>query len=62
MNDDVVLGEAGVFDGLWREEALGDLTLFLLGVAGELQHLHAVAQRLGHRVEHVGRADEHRHS
>ena len=38
---------------------LGDLDLLLLGVAGELQHFHAVAQRLRNRVQHVGRADEH---
>ena len=36
-----------------------DLDLLLLGVAGELQHFHAVAQRLRDRVQHVGRADEH---
>ena len=59
LNDDVVGGEAGAFDRLRREEALGDLDLLLLGVAGELQHFHAVAQRLRNRVQHVGRADEH---
>ncbi len=42
-----------------HEEALGDLGLLDLRVAGQLQHLHAVAQRLGHRVQDVGRADEH---
>ena len=41
------------------EELLGDLDLLLLGVAGELEHFHAVAQRLRNRVQHVGRADEH---
>ena len=41
------------------EELLGDLDLLLLGVARELQHFHAVAQRLRDRVQHVGRADEH---
>ena len=45
--------------GLLQQEALGDLDLLQLGVAGQLQHLHPVAQRLGHRVEHVRRADEH---
>ncbi len=58
-NDHVVVGQAGALDGLGREEALGDLDLLLLGVAGELQDFHAVAERLGHRVQHVGRADEH---
>ena len=38
---------------------LRDLDLLELGVAGELQHFHAVAQRLRNRVEHVRRADEH---
>ena len=47
------------FDRLRREELLGDLDLLLLGVAGELEHFHAVAQRLRDRVQHVGRADEH---
>ncbi len=46
-------------DRLRHEEALGDLDLLLLGVAGELQHFHAVAQRLRDGVQHVGRADEH---
>jgi hypothetical protein len=36
-----------------------DLDLLELGVAGELEHFHAVAQRLRNRVQHVGRADEH---
>ena len=47
------------FDGLGREEPPGDLDLLLLGVAGELEHFHAVAERLRDRVQHVGRADEH---
>src|SRR5436190_165462 len=56
---DVVLGEARAFDRLRREELPGDLDLLELGVAGELEHFHAVAQRLRNRVQHVGRADEH---
>ena len=44
---------------LRREEPAGDLDLLELGVAGNLQDLHAVAQRLRNRVQHVGRADEH---
>ena len=31
----------------------GDLDLFLLGIAGELEHLHAVAQRRRDRIEQV---------
>jgi hypothetical protein len=39
---------------------LGDLELLLLGVAGETEHLHAVAKRRRHRVEDVrGRDEEH---
>ena len=38
--------------------AFGDLELFFLGVAGQLDHLHAIAQRAGHGVEHVGGGDE----
>ena len=56
---DVLLREAQVLDGLGREEALGDLDLLELGVAGELQHFHAVPQGLRDGVQHVGRADEH---
>src|SRR4051794_12390562 len=41
------------------EVALGDLQLLVLGVASELDELHAVAQRAGHAVQVVGRADEH---
>ena len=43
---------------LRHQVALGDLQLLLAGVAGDLQHLHAVAQRRRDRVEHVGRGDE----
>ncbi len=39
--------------------ALGDLQLFLLGVAGQPDDLHAVAQRARDGVQHVGGADEH---
>ena len=56
---DVLLGEPGALDRLRHQEALGDLDLLVLGVAGQLQHFHAVAQRLRNRVQHVGRADEH---
>src|SRR5438067_1611981 len=56
---DVFLAEAGAVDRLRREEPPGDLDLLDLGVAGELQHFHPVAQRLGNRVQDVRRADEH---
>src|SRR4051794_24769481 len=51
--------EAVALDLARHEVALGDLQLLVLGVAGELDDLHAVAQRPGHPVEVVGRADEH---
>ena len=40
------------------EVAAGDRELLFLGVAGQLEHLHAVAQRRRNRVEHVGGGDE----
>ena len=45
----------------WRfnEKALGDLKLFLLGVARDAQNFHAVLQRLRNGVQHVGGANEH---
>ena len=36
----------------------GDLQLLVLGIAGQLQHLHAIAQRGSNRVEDVGGGDE----
>ena len=46
--------------GLARHEvALGDLQLLVGGVAGDLDHLHAIAQRAGDRVQRVRRRDEH---
>src|SRR5581483_10275247 len=36
-----------------------DLDLLLLGIAGELDHLHAVPERGGDRIEDVSRRDEH---
>ncbi len=42
-----------------HQVALGDLELLLFGVAGELDDLHAVAQRPRDGVEHVRRGDEH---
>ena len=37
----------------------GDLDLLVLGVARQLDHLHAIAQRPRDRVQHVRGADEH---
>src|SRR6516164_1144565 len=39
--------------------AAGDLEFFVLDIAWKIDDLHAVAQRAGDRVEHVGRRDEH---
>src|SRR4029079_5056245 len=55
---DLALRQPGALDLAWRQVAAGDLELLLLGVAGELDDLHAIAQRAGHAVEVVGRADE----
>jgi hypothetical protein len=41
-----------------NQEGLRDLDLLLRRVAGQLDHLHAVAQRAGNRVEQVRRGDE----
>ena len=38
---------------------LGDLDLFLLGVAGELNDLHAVAKCRLNGIEHIRGGDEH---
>ena len=49
-----------VFLDLARHQiALGDLQLLLLGVAGQADNLHTVAQGRRHRVDLVGRGDEH---
>src|SRR6185503_20323094 len=45
--------EAVRFELAAHEVALRDLDLLLLGVTGELDHFHAVAQRPRDRVEHV---------
>ena len=37
---------------------VGDLPLFVLRVAGQRQHLHAVAQRAGNGVHHIGGGNE----
>ena len=41
------------------EFEVGDLDLLQLGLAGELQDLHAVTLGLGYGVQHVRRADKH---
>ena len=51
--------QAVALDLARHEIALGDLELLGLGVAGELDDLHAVAQRPRDRVQVVGRGDEH---
>src|SRR5262249_36908252 len=54
---DLVCLETVRLDLLRHEVALGDPELLVLRVAGELNHVHAVEQRAGNRVEVVGRAD-----
>ena len=54
-----VVNEAVLADLLRHEIALRDLDLVLFDVAGQLDDFHAIAQRLGNRVEHVGGRDEH---
>ena len=45
--------------GLARDqEAIRDVDLLLLGVTGEFEDLHAVAQRLRNRIHPVGRGDK----
>ena len=50
--------QAVVLDLLVDQVIGGDLQLLFLGVAGDLEHFHAVAQRRRNRIEHVGRGDE----
>ena len=44
---------------LWQQMAAGDLHLLLIGITGELNHLHAVQQGPGDCVRGVGGGDEH---
>ena len=55
---DVLVLEPVVLHLLGDQEALADLDLLLLGVAGQLDDLHPVAQGGRDRVEQVGRRDE----
>ncbi len=43
---------------VWQDVTLGDLDLFILGIAGDADNLHPVEQRLRH-VQAVGRGNEH---
>ena len=48
-----------VFGGLLRDQVLvGDVDLLDFGITRQLDDLHAVAQRLGNRIDPVGRGDE----
>ena len=55
---DVLIGEPGLRHLLLHQELLGDLNFFLLGVAMQPQHFHAVLQRGRNGVDHVGSRDE----
>ena len=55
---ELLLRQAVRLELLRDEVALRDLELLVLGVAGELDHLHAVEQRRRDRVERVRGADE----
>ena len=60
LGDLALLGREAVgLELALHEIAPGDLELLLLGVAGQLDDLHAIAQRARNRVEHVGGGDEH---
>ena len=55
---DLLRRDAVLFD-LPRNQVLErDVDLFFLGVTLQFDDLHAVAQRLGDRIEHVRRRDE----
>ena len=47
------------FQLLGNEMSLGDLHLFLVGVAAQLNDLHAIQQRARDRIRRVGRCNEH---
>ena len=56
----IALGAEPVLLELLRDQVVaGDVDLLLEGVAGQLEDLHAVAERAGDRVEQVRRRDEH---
>ena len=57
-NSDLLVGQPVLGDLLRHQVALGDLQLLLAGVAGDLEHLHAVQQRRRDGIQHVRRGDE----
>src|SRR5262249_28280417 len=50
--------QAVLLDLLGNDVAARDVDLLLLGVSSQADDFHAVAQRRGDRIDHVGRADE----
>ena len=52
-------GQAVRFELALEQIAPGDFELFVLGVTGKLDDLHAVAHGAGNGIEHVGGRDEH---
>ena len=58
MNSTVLRRQPVVLHLLVDQVIGRDLQLLFLGVAGELEHFHAVAQRRRNRIEHVRRGDE----
>ncbi|MNE61901.1 hypothetical protein D3C80_1571470 [compost metagenome] len=52
------LGNAGLFQLLGPQVALGDGQFFFGDIAGQADHFHAVEQRPGYRIEGVGSAHE----
>ncbi len=58
LEDNVLLTQAGLLALLFDQILLGDFELFLLGVALQLQNLHAVLQGRRDGMQHVGRGHE----
>ncbi len=54
----MLLGQTIGFQLALEQVAPRDLQLLLLGVAGELDDFHAIAQRRRNRIEHIGGGDE----
>ena len=59
LDDELVAFEAVLGELAWDEVLGGDVDFFLLGVAGEVDDLHAVAERGRDRFELVRGGDEH---
>ena len=51
--------QAMLFQLLGQQVLSGDLQLFLVGIAGQLNDLHTVQQRARDRVQRIGSGDEH---